>query len=107
MYVVKPDNTRSRKTRKLHRNLLLPFMSILYWHTEEEDLFNAVEESQVDVLDIDCGSDVSLPISDAEILSDTDLSSLESVHTPPSPRYRIPQKNTQSTDMPIPDTQSP
>ena len=78
VYVVKPDNTRSRKTRTLHRNLLLPFMSTLDWHTEEEDLFNAVEESQVDVLDIDWESDVSLPIIDAEILSDTDVSSLES-----------------------------
>ena len=48
VYVVKPDNTQSRKTRTLHRNLLLPFMSIFDRHTQEENLLNAVEESQVD-----------------------------------------------------------
>ena len=53
VYVVKPDKTRSGKRRTLHRNLLLPFMSIFDWHTQEEDLLNAVEESQVNELDTD------------------------------------------------------
>ena len=107
VYVVKQDNSRSRKTRTLHRNLLLPFMSIFDWHTQEENLLNAVEESRVDKLDTDGESDVSSSVYDALILSDADVSSVESVSPPLSPRHRIPQKNQPSMDIPISDTPSP
>ena len=107
VYVVKPDNTRSRKTRTLHRNLLLPFMSIFDWHAQEENLLNAVDESQVNELDTDGESDVSSSVYDARILSDADVLSVESVSPPLSPRHRIPQKSQQSMDMPVPDTPSP
>ena len=107
VYVVKPDNTRSRKTRTLHRNLLLPFMSIFDWHTQEENLLNAVEESQMDELDTDGESDVSSSVYDALILLDADVASVESVSPPLSPRHRIPQKSQQSMDMTVPDTPSP
>ena len=101
VYVVRPDNSRSRKTRTLHRNLLLPFMSILDWHSEEENL--DAEEGQADVHSV--VSVTSMP-SDAEITSDTEGSSVESA--PPSPRYRIPQRRPpgtvgvlpRSTDLP-------
>ena len=43
----------------------------------------------MDELDIDVESDVSLPIFDTEILSDADVSSVESVSTPPSPRRKV------------------
>ena len=77
VYVVKPDKSRSRKTRTLHRNILLPFMSIFDWNTQEENLLNAVEESQVDELDTDGESDVSSSVNDALILSDTEVSSVD------------------------------
>ena len=107
VYVVKPDNTRSRKTRTLHRNLLLPFMSIFDWHTQEENLLNAVEECQVDKLDSDGESGVSSSVYDALSLSDADVSSVESVSPPLSPCHRIPKISPQSTDMPTPYTLSP
>ena len=51
VYMVRPDNARSKKTRTLHRNLLLSFMSILDWHIDEEDLLNAKEDSHVEAVD--------------------------------------------------------
>ena len=102
VHVVKPDNTRSRKTRTLHRNLLLPFMSIFDWHTQKENLLNAMEESQVD----DGESDVSTSVYAALILSDAEVSSVDYVSPPQSPGHRIPQKSPQHRDMPIPDTPS-
>ena len=107
MYVVKPDNNRSRKTRTLHRNLLLPFMSIFDWHTQEEDLLNAEEESQVNELDTDGESDVSSSVYDARIMSDADVSIDESVSLPLSPRNRVQQKSEQCMVTPIPDAPSP
>ena len=82
-------------------------MSIFDWHTQEEDLLNAVEESQVNELDTDGESDVSSSVYDARILSDPDVSNVESVSPPLSPRNRIPQKSEQSMVTPIPDTPSP
>ena len=115
VYVVRPDNARSKKTRTLHRNLLLPFMSILDWHIDEEDLLNAEEESHGEAVDTVGESDLDSTVSDTEILLDADVSSVESVSPPPSPRYRIPQKRqagtigvlARSIDLPTPDTQSP
>ena len=109
VYVVRPDNTRSRKTRTLHRNLLLPFMSILDWHSEEENL-DAEEEGHADVHSV---VSVTPTPSDADIMSDTEGSSVESV--PPSPRYRIPQRRPPGTvgvlprspDLPTSNTPSP
>ena len=90
-------------------------MSILDWHIDEEDLLNAEEESHVETVDTVDESDLDPTVSDTEILLDADVSSVESVSPPPSPRYRIPQKHQpgtigmlpRSTDLQTPDTQSP
>ena len=89
-------------------------MSILDWHIDEEYLLNAEEESHVEAIDTVDESDLDSTESDTEILLDADVSSVESVSPPPSPRYRIPQKRQpgtkgvlpRSTDLPTPDTRN-
>ena len=58
-------------------------------------------------LDTDGESDVSSSVYDTRILSDADVSSVESVSPPLSPRNRIPQKSQQSMVTPITNTRSP
>ena len=116
MYEVRLDNARSKKTRTLHRNLLLPFMSIFDWHTYEEDITHTEEESQVDAVETMDESDLDSTVSDAEILSDADESSVESDSSAPTPaRYRVPMRRPpgtpgvllRSSDLPTLDIQSP
>ena len=95
VYEVRPDNARSRKTRTLHRNLLLPFKSILDWHSYEE------EESQVVAVETMDKSDLHSTVSDAEILSDADESSMESDSS--GTLGVLPR----SKDLPTLDIQSP
>ena len=84
-------------------------MSVLDWHSEEENL-DAEEEGHADVHSV---VSVTPTPSDVDIMSDTEGSSVESV--PPSPRYRIPQRRPPGTvgvlprspDLPTSNTPSP
>ena len=68
-------------------------MSILDWHTYEEDIPHVEEEIQVDAIETMDESYLDSMVSDAEILSDADESSMESDNSAPtSERYRIPMR---------------
>ena len=94
VYGVKLDNAWSKKTRTLRRNLLLPFMSTLDWHTNEEDLPD-VEERHVDAVQTTDEFDLDSTVTDAEILSAAGMSSDDSDSDSQAPitvRDRIPMR---------------
>ena len=100
VYEVQLENSRSRKKRTLHRNLLLPFMFIPRMKQQQlgSDSENAVQVDEEQEID-------NVAESDTESLSETESQTNEPRSQ--TPRYVIPMRRPPGTPALNPRTQEP
>ena len=110
VYEVQLENSRSRNTRTLHRNLLLPFMFIPRMKQQQlgTGSDNAVEAPEDERIQIDVVSSQSTGTDFSESdksISDAVSQRSDTLH--PVPRYVIPTRRPPGTHAVYPRTNNP